>query len=511
MPSFPPSTPLPRAAPETKGVDAGRILGFLDAVAEAGIELHSFMLFRAGAVVAEGFWRPYAAHRPHMLHSATKSWTATAIGLAIDQGLLALDDKVAKFFPEHMPPDPGENLLAMTVRDLLTMRTGHASGISGGEWRGLRTSWVRAFLHEAVPDAPGERFIYSSASSYVLSAIVTKVTGQTAHDFLDGLVFRPLGMASIAWDLSPEGVSTGGNGLSCTTEDAVRFAVLHLQGGLWQGARILPRAWVAEATHPHVAEARLGVMDGKRYAAPSATDGPKRLGYGYHWWMTPFGGYRASGIFGQHAIVLPHHDAVIAFTAALRPGDSRLLDLAWAHLVPALEGGDSAAGGDLSARLAALALPVLPDGVAGPSLDRTYDVAPNNQGVSRLAVAIDGTSATLTLTDARGTHAIAAGFGHDIEADTTMTGNALHHAYQPDRLRVVARAAWQDADTLRLTWRFVETVFCDTVLLKFDPHGVTMRRSVNTNAGLMELPELVGTRTGSSLPCLVPKGLTQPT
>ncbi len=163
---------LPRATPAEKGVDPAGILAFLDEVAAGGLELHSFMLFRGGAVVAEGFWRLYGADRVHMQHSATKSWTAAAVGLAIGEGRFGLDDKVIGFFPDQLPADVGDNLAAMTVRDLLTMRSGHSTGISGGEWRSMDSSWVEAFLREPVEEAPGRTFIYSSASSYMLSAIV---------------------------------------------------------------------------------------------------------------------------------------------------------------------------------------------------------------------------------------------------------------------------------------------------------------------------------------------------
>ncbi len=483
------STRLPRDEPGAKGVDPAGLVRFLDAASAAGLELHSFLLYRGGAVVTEAFWRPYSAERPHMQHSATKSWTATAVGMALAAGKMRLDDTVASFFPDQLPASPGANLLAMTVRDLLTMRTGHATGISGGEWRGLTGSWVRAFLHEAVPERPGETFIYSSGSSYMLSAIVTAVTGETAHALLDRAVLRPLGMGPVQWDLSPEGISTGGNGLSCTSEDSLKFGVLHLNDGVWDGQRILPAGWVAEATTPHVAEARLGAMDGRRYAAPGAPDGVKRHGYGYQWWMTPFGGYRASGIFGQYCIVLPGHDAVAVFTGALQRGEPRLLELVWRHLVPALT--PAALRGPVP-DFAGLALPDPAGDAAGRTGAMRYAVDGNAAGVTALGLLLEGGRCVFTLEDGRGLHRIAAGMGVAIEGETTMTGSMLHHEYQPPRMRVLARAVWQREDRLCMTWRFIETPFCDTVLLDFSRDGVVMRRSVNTNAGLLALPAISG-------------------
>src|ERR1700712_4833277 len=125
---------LPRDIPSARGANSAGMLAFLDAAKD--LELHGLMIYRAGAVVAEGYWQPYAADRPHMLHSAVKSWTGMAVGLAVGDGLLSLDDQVISFFPEHCPAVVSDNLRAMTVRDLLTMRSGHSTGLSGGEWRG---------------------------------------------------------------------------------------------------------------------------------------------------------------------------------------------------------------------------------------------------------------------------------------------------------------------------------------------------------------------------------------
>jgi CubicO group peptidase (beta-lactamase class C family) len=465
---------------------------FLRAIAAGGIELHGFLLVRGGAVVVEGFWRPYSAERPHMQHSATKSWTAAAVGLVMDQGRLKLDDKIATFFPEHLPPQPSANLLAMSVRDLLTMRTGHAAGLSGGAWRGRRDSWVRAFLAEPVPHAPGERFIYSSGSSYLLSALVTRVMGETVHELLNRHIGRPMGMSPLRWDGSPEGYSTGGNGLTCLAEDMAKFGLLHLQGGVWQGARLLPAWWVHEATQPHVPHASLGSMDGRRYAEPTA--GAAGPGYGYHWWMTPFSGYRASGIFGQHCIVLPEHDTVIVMTAAVQPGDARLLDLTWRHLVPAL--GRETTGGDaaLADTLATLTLPELPAGVAGLMGSLHYKMAPNQAGVSRVSFDFTEENCAFNLVDGRGAHQIDVGLRAARESETTMTGHTLHHEYQPEHMRVLARGAWQAANRFCMTWRFIETAFCDTVTCLFTADTLIMTRRVNTNAGVMEMPELVGER-----------------
>lgn len=317
--------PLPRALPHERGVDPAGVVDFLQAVTEQGLELHSFLLYRQGAVVAEAYWQPYSAHRLHVQHSATKSWTATAIGLLIDDGRLSLDAKVVSFFPELCPQPISANLAAMTVEDLLTMRTGHTRGISGGDWRNLQSSWVEAFLNEPVDEPPGQSFIYSSASSFMLSAIVTQVTGQTMHALLQARVLDYLGLDHLEWDLAPGGFNSGGNGLSCTSEDSLKFGVLHLNHGQWQGRQLLSPEWVSEATRNQVQDVWMGEFDGKQYLPrdKNKANEAQREGYGYQWWMTEHGGYYASGVFGQQCMVLPEQDTVIVFTCGLRLGDRK--------------------------------------------------------------------------------------------------------------------------------------------------------------------------------------------
>lgn len=496
-------THLDRSPPESKNVDPRGIVAFLDAIESAEIELHSFMLYRDGAVVAEAFWRPFSATGPHMQHSATKSWTAAAVGLAIHEGCFTLDSKVVDFFPTHLPEVVTDNLAAMTVRDLLTMRTGHRSGISGGEWRQMEGSWIEAFLREPVVEAPGKTFIYSSASSYMLSAIVTHVTGQTVRDYLEERLFRPLETGPIRWDVSPEGISTGGNGLTCVTEDVMKFGVLHLQNGRWKGRQVLPEDWVREATRNQVDEVWMSKLDGKRFrprAADERSASDKREGYGYQWWMTPHNGYRASGVYGQQCVVLPEKKAVIVFTSALNMGDRRLLNAVWEHLLPALGTSDLSPSSEelgLPERLSGLQLPEI-EGAAGSPLAETingrgYTFSGNEDEISEIVVRFEGDRCDFQLKDHRGTHRVVAGFGRSIEGETSMTGNRLHHEYQPDSLRILARAAWEDTNTLTMTWRFIETAFCDTVVLRFEGDHLRFDRRVNTNAGPKERPTLTGT------------------
>lgn len=470
---------------------------FLDAVADAGLELHSFMLYQHGNVLAEGWWRPYRAERVHMMHSATKSFTATGIGIAVDEGLLRLDDRVISFFPDHLPARIEPNLEAMTVRHLLTMTTGHATGISGGEWRAVRSSWIAEFFREPVVHPPGGRFIYSSATSYMLSAIIRRVTGQRLYDYMRPRFFEQLEIGNIRWDIGPDDTHTGGNGMSCTTADLLKLGILHLAGGEWNGRRILSRRWVEEATRPHLKHIVRGAFTGKRYFAEgegeARTPGVAHEGYGFHWWMGPHGTFSARGFYGQYCIVFPREGAVFASTGGLPITENGFSDLIWTHLLPALDG--TARGEDrpgLQTRLEALALPVPHRGVMPPQLPPESFVADTNEdGIECVSFEFSKDRVFFTLIDHRGTHTIEAGLGFWIEAQTAIASGKLHHGYEPDSMRVLAAASWLDARTLSMTWVFVETAFRDTVVCRFDEGRLRLDHSVNANAEDTQRPTVV--------------------
>src|SRR4030095_13690371 len=178
---------LPRSTPERKGISSSAILDFVEAADKQIDTMNSFMLVRHGYVVAEGWWNPYDANTPHVLYSLSKSFTSTAVGLAISEGKLSLDDPVLKFFPDEAPAEPSANLKAMRVRDLLRMVAGHQteSALFGAVDSSMRSaSWVKRFFAHPVAFKPGTHFLYNSPATYMLSAIVQKTTGQQGNDYL---------------------------------------------------------------------------------------------------------------------------------------------------------------------------------------------------------------------------------------------------------------------------------------------------------------------------------------
>jgi len=326
------ATPLPRSTPEAQGIASQAVLDFVEAADKINT-LHSFMIVRHGHVIAEGWWKPEAADKPHTLWSLSKSFNSTAVGLAIADGKLNLDDSVLKFFPADAPADPSDNLKEMTVRDLLTMTCGHDTEPKavGG------SPSVKQFLAHPVVHKPGTHFQYNTMGSYTLSAIVTKVTGQTTLEYLKPRLFEPLGIENPQWESSPEGNSLGGYGLKLCTEDIAKFGQLYLQKGKWNGKQLIPEKWVEQATSKQV---------------PNDQEGHSKIGidwqqgYGFQFWRCTHNAFRGDGANGQLCVVIPDKDAVIAITADTGNFQGEM-NAIWDKLYPAFEAEalpDDAAG-----------------------------------------------------------------------------------------------------------------------------------------------------------------------
>lgn len=300
-------TRLERVSPEAVGIASEAVERLLDRLEAAeAVEPHGLMIMRHGSVCAEGWWAPYAAGVPHSLFSLTKTYTATAVGIAYTQGLLRMDDNILDFFPEYRHVDHGEYIQHMRVRDALTMSSGKA------EIRNNTKEWRRHFFEIPLKDKPGTRFEYSCEDTHICMAIVQKVTGQRLHDYLTIHLFNKIGIDAdnVKWVHLPDGSEIGAGGLFATTEDSLRLMQLYLQGGVWDGERILSADYVEQATTAHIAT---GIghdpqQTGERgkYTVDS--------GYGYQIWTNEaLGAYCGAGALGQYSVVVPALDMVIAF------------------------------------------------------------------------------------------------------------------------------------------------------------------------------------------------------
>jgi CubicO group peptidase (beta-lactamase class C family) len=319
-----PDGKLVRAADAAAKFDPAALAAFEAAALAENLEIHSMMVLKGGEVVAEKWWGEGAPDKPHVMHSVSKSFTATAVGFAVAEGLVSLDDKVVSFFPDKVPDTASPNLALMTVRNLLTMSTGQINQPprSGQDW-------IAAFMAAPVEDTPGANFRYNSMATFMLSAIVQKVSGQKLTDYLASRLFSPLGIEGYRWEESPEGINVGGWGLYIKTEDMARFGQLFLQDGVWNGERVLPEGWVAEASTWKIASGPAGNETLREPESDWAQ------GYCYQMWRSRHNSYRADGANGQYIMVLPDQNAVVALTANVRDMQAEM-NIVWKHILPAL-------------------------------------------------------------------------------------------------------------------------------------------------------------------------------
>ncbi len=289
------SSPLPRSTPEAEGLGSStleRLYRELDA-RQAGVAPHALMVLVNGKVISEGYWAPYRAEHPYMLYSMSKSITGTAIGIAVDEGLLSLDETLAEIFPELMPTTYLRQHKVATVRQLLTMRTGNRFNEVGSM---LDENWVKMFMESLPKFDPGTAFEYNSMNTYMLAAILVKKTGMPLMEYLRPRLFAPLGIEEAAWEVCPQGVEKGGWGLYLRLEDAAKLGQLYLQNGVWNGKRLVSEDWVRTATSKQ----------------SSTFSGDASGGYGYQIWTNSDGSYQFNGAFGQYVMVFPAYNAVVA-------------------------------------------------------------------------------------------------------------------------------------------------------------------------------------------------------
>ncbi len=333
FPTLAAGAPLPRSTPEEQGVSSAAIREFVETANRQVDTLHSFMLVRHGHVIAEGWWKPEAADKPHILHSLSKSFTSTAVGMAVAEGKMSIDDPVTKFFPDDLPADQSAKLKMMRVRDLLTMSTGHQEEPKFTP----DVPWVKSFLAHSVPHKPGAHFHYNSCATYMCSAIVQKVTGEKVVDYLKPRLFDPLGIESPQWAESPQGVTVGGWGLKVRTEDIAKFGQLYLQKGQWNGKQLIPASWVEQATAKQVSNGSDPSKDWDQ-------------GYGFQFWRCRHNAFRGDGAFGQFCVVIPEQDAVVAITANCKDMQAEL-NIVWDKLLPGFQKAPLAANAEEQAKL----------------------------------------------------------------------------------------------------------------------------------------------------------------
>jgi CubicO group peptidase (beta-lactamase class C family) len=476
---------LPRSTPEKQGVSSVRLLEFVEAL-NAVEGLHSLMVVRHGNVVAEGWWTPYSPTNRHQLYSLSKSFTSTAVGFAVAEGKIRVDDEVLKFFPEEAPESPGANLKAMRVRDLLSMSTGHQDEPPSAPDK----ISAKAFLSHPVPHKPGTHFKYNTPATFLLSALVQKQCGQPLLEYLRPRLFEPLGIENPTWDTNFQGVSLGGYGLYVKTEDIAKLGQLYLQKGRWGGRQLLPATWVEAATSRQVSNGSNPRSDWDQ-------------GYGYQFWRCRHGAYRGDGAFGQYCIVLPEQDAVVAITSGL--GDMQgVLDRVWDKLLPAFSArklpADRVAQERLVRALGALEIrkPSGSSNTPAPGmLGRTFDFAAGTGSLESVRVEASAEGWQVHRTFAGLESVLPVGSGRWIPSQGPLGSLPAGPSRAMPEGLLAASGAWTASDTLTVKICSRETPFHLTFSLRFGTDNVTLRSENNVGFSPGGAVVLTGNARGS--------------
>lgn len=285
-----------RATPESQGISSDLFAALLRELdASKDTDMHHFMALRYGKVICECNFAPYPKGMWHITHSMCKSITGMAIGMLIEEGKLKLDENIYDIFSDHMNAFSKIFRPVITVENLLTMTSGvtfNESGIVSGN------DWLGSFLNASVNGKPGTEFQYNSLNTYVLSAIVTKRTGETLTEYLTPRLFEPLGITKYYWETCPKGITKGGWGLFLCAEDMAKLGQLYLQKGKWNGQQLVSEYWIEISTARHL---------------KTQND---TYGYGYQLWMEQRpGSFEYNGMLGQNVIIYPDMDMVLVTNA----------------------------------------------------------------------------------------------------------------------------------------------------------------------------------------------------
>ena len=304
-------------SPEEVGVSSKAINDMLDDFKMSGVEVHSIMILRHNKVAYESWAYPFTPDTPHIMYSVSKSFTSTAVGFAIDEGLLSLETKFIDVFPEFAKKFPDDtNLEKLTVYHLLTMTSGKSPSVLTDR---TKNQWLLDFVNSPWKFTPGEKWEYISENQYVLCAMINRLAQMSVRDYLLPRLFEPLSIKYPFWECDGNGIEAGGWGLYITTEELANFIQCYANGGKWFGKQVIPENWVKFATS--------FLEDNSK----ENFDSDAICVYGACFWQNNGAkGYRADGMFSQFAIVLEDYDACAVITSC-EIDEQKTRDCFWRH------------------------------------------------------------------------------------------------------------------------------------------------------------------------------------
>lgn len=464
------------ATPESVGVDAAALANFVKAADASGLEWHSFVIQRKGKIISEGYWSPFKADLKHTLYSLSKSFTSTAVGLAVAEGRFAVEDHVIKYFPNDLPETVSPYLKELKIKHLLTMNVGHEKEVN---WRDhADKTWVQAFLAHPIVNKPGTQFLYNTPATYMLGAIIYQTTGKTLEEYLKPRLFDKLGITDFDWEKSPQGLNTAGYGLRISTRDIAKFGLMYQQKGMWDGQPILTESWVGQATRKQV---------------PSQEgDGDWSQGYGYQFWRCKPepGFYRGDGAYGQYCIVIPQYEMVIAVNSE-SADMGKSMQIIWDHILPGIKDAplpeNKMANEQLKMLSNNLEIPVtkgmLKSKNAKKLYKKTLTFAENDFGLKSINIKVKKGLGTIEMQTEKGGSTLDFGMEKWVENGDKTTNffpvpNRIH---VPSK--IAATATWIDETTFQINRKFYEAMHGDALIFKIKEDGVEL--SFNNSVAIM--------------------------
>lgn len=434
--------------PEALGIPSPALKKFLARLEEIDF-VHGLVVMRHGKVALAGMRAPYRYDLPHQLFSVSKSFTSAAIGMARREGLLKLDDKLIDYFPEYAKT--AHPLMAKTrLTDLLSMQSGFKACTARRMFASPDGDWVKCYF-SLVPDGePGTFFTYNSGATYMLGAVLHKLTGLTIREYLTPRLFEPLEIVPGVWESCPRGLNCGGWGLYLKLRDLAKFAQLLLDGGVYDGKELIPADYLAEATKIHADNSMNQKPDWK-------------LGYCWQFWHSTYG-YRCDGAAGQYAVILPEFDLTLT-TVSATPNMQAILTALWETVIPALSASplpeDKAAHSELQRTVENLAIPTAAGNEAPRKLHARFEFADNPDGIVACAVDAEADECALTFRFGNGTmEQLRAGFGKFAYSTLKLTDRFPHPT--------AASAAWQDGKLVIESF-ILDGIFRSTYTVDFAP------------------------------------------
>jgi len=453
------------ATPESQGVPSDAILEMLETLDSKQVCLHSFILIRHGAVVAEGYWPPFHKDKFQRMYSVSKSFTSVAIGLMVTEGKLKLDDRIADFFPEDIPANAHPFVLQATVRDLLTMSTFNPRSVPMQS--GHTSVW--SFLNSGETlRPPGSIFAYDTQGTNTLAAIIEKKEGMPFLDYMRTKILDPIGISKDVYCIqNTDGRSWSGSGVLCTTRDLARFALLCLNQGAFEGRQLVSKEYMQAATSRQI-DNTLGTNQAEM-----------KYGYGYQFWCLRDGGFAGYGMGGQYCLCMPKYDAILMTTGDAQLDSEGLGELLGAYMVLLQRMGDkmpddAGAQRRLATKIESLTFR-LPDGkLQSPAAtrynDKVFRMESNPMRLSDFRLSFKSDEAVLNYVNESGECSIRIGLGHYVPQSFPEPYSGKVSGIRDTYYDIVSAGAWTDENVFKCTIKAVDT-YLGTIRMMFSFQG----------------------------------------